>query len=81
VGTSGPVATARRALGQILEAAARRDTAAAIGTVHVLDAPVTTASNPFDFRWSSQLVRDGYTLAAAWLRGSAQARARAHEAA
>jgi NTE family protein len=81
VAISGPVATARRALGQILDAAARRDTAAAISTVHILDAPVTTASNPFDFRWSAQLIRDGHALAEAWVRESARSRARAHYAA
>jgi len=85
VGTGGPVATARRALGQILDAAARRDTAAAIGTVHFLDAPVTTASNPFDFRWSAELIRDGYALAHAWLHEnqgeSARSRACADNAA
>lgn len=66
-GICGPVATAYRALGQILDAAARRDAAAATGTVHFLHAPVTTASNPFDFRWTPQLIRDGYAFTAAWL--------------
>jgi NTE family protein len=65
--TGGPVATACRALSQILDAAGRRDTAAATGTVHILDAPLTEAANPFDFRWTAQLIRDGYTLASDWL--------------
>jgi NTE family protein len=70
VGVTRPIAMAYRAVGQILDAAARRDTAAASGTVYVLDPPVTLASNPFDFRWTRQLISDGYALTAAWLRES-----------
>jgi NTE family protein len=64
----GPLAMAYRALGQILDAAARRDTAAAAGAVQVLDAPATRATNPLDFRWTAQLINEGYNLTTAWLQ-------------
>lgn len=63
----GPIAMAHRALAHILDAAARRDAAAATGTVHVLPAPATSATNPFDFRRTAELIRDGYALTKQWL--------------
>lgn len=67
IGCRGPLAMAHRALAQILDAAAQRDTAAAAGAVHVLDAPATRATNPLDFRWTAQLIGEGYELTTAWL--------------
>jgi NTE family protein len=63
----GPLAMAYHALGQILEATARRDAKAARGTVSVLPAAVSGASNPLDFRESRRLIDDGYRLASDWL--------------
>jgi NTE family protein len=63
----GPMALAYRALGQLLDAAARRDTAAATGPVHVLPAPISAASTPIDFRDTSRLIAEGHHLAAGWL--------------
>jgi NTE family protein len=70
IGCRGPLAMAYRALGQILDAAAQRDTAAATGAVHVLSAPATRAINPLDFRWTAQLISEGYELTTAWLQQS-----------
>lgn len=63
----GPMTLAYRALGQILDAATRRDTAAADGQVHTLPAPISTASNPVDFRDTTRLIAEGYRLTTQWL--------------
>jgi NTE family protein len=63
----GPLAMAYHALGQILEANARRDAQAAQGQVHLLPAPVSGASNPLDFRESGRLIEDAYRLTQDWL--------------
>jgi NTE family protein len=84
-GLRGPIAMAYRALGQILDAAARRDAAAATCTVHILDAAVSSVTNPLDFRRTAQLIGDGYTMTTAWLQRnrpqSKSSRARRREAA
>lgn len=67
----GPLAIAYHALGQILDSTARRDSRAAQGEVHLLPSPVSTATNPMDFRQAGQLIRDGYELAAGWLAAHA----------
>lgn len=41
--------------------------------VHVLPAPVTVASNPFDFRHSARLIDDAHVLAQTWLHDAADA--------
>jgi NTE family protein len=63
----GPLAMAYRALGQILDAASRRDVAAARGSVHVLPAVTSAASNPLDFRGTQRLIAHGYAAAVSWL--------------
>jgi NTE family protein len=63
----GPLAMAYHALGQILDASARRDTLAASGSVHVLPAAVSAATNPLDFRDTRRLIDDGYRLTQNWL--------------
>jgi NTE family protein len=63
----GPLSLAYHALGQILEATARRDAAAARGPVHVLPVPSSRASNPVDFRGTARLIDEGYRLANDWL--------------
>jgi NTE family protein len=63
----GPLAIAYHALGQILESAARRDSLAARGEVHLLPPAVSAATNPLDFRETRRLIRDGYELASRWL--------------
>jgi NTE family protein len=63
----GPLAMAYHALGQILDASARRDTLAASGSVHVLPAAVSAATNPLDFRDTRRLIDDGYRLTRSWL--------------
>jgi NTE family protein len=63
----GPLAMAYHALGQILDSTARRDSRAAQGDVHLLPPPMSTATNPMDFRETGRLIRDGYELAANWL--------------
>jgi NTE family protein len=63
----GPLALAYHALGQILESADRRDLAAARGSVHVLPAPTSGATNPVDFRDTPRLIDEGYRLATEWL--------------
>jgi NTE family protein len=67
----GPLAMAYHALGQILDATARRDAAAAEGEVFLLPAPASGASNPLDFRESRRLMDDGYRLAKEWLAAGA----------
>ncbi|MCW2494959.1 patatin-like phospholipase family protein [Jatrophihabitans sp.] len=69
----GPLAMAYHALGQILDATARRDASAAQGEVHLLPAATSPASNPLDFRESRRLINDGYTLASRWLTGASEA--------
>jgi NTE family protein len=69
----GPLSLAYHALGQILDATARRDAAAARGPVHVLPAPSSRASNPVDFRGTARLIDEGYRLATAWLGDQAAA--------
>jgi NTE family protein len=63
----GALAMAYHALGQILDASARRDTLAASGSVHVLPAAVSAATNPLDFRETRRLIDDGYRLTQSWL--------------
>lgn len=63
----GPLAIAYRALGLMLDSAARRDAATATGRVHALPAAVSSASHPLDFRETGRLIRDGYSLARRWL--------------
>jgi len=65
----GPLSMAYHALGQILEAAARRDAEAARGTVHLLPAPTSSASNPVDFRGTARLIAEGEQLTEQWLAG------------
>lgn len=65
----GPLSHAYHALGQILDAVARRDLAAARGPLHVLPAPTSRATNPVDFRDTARLIDDGYRLARDWLAG------------
>lgn len=68
----GPLAMAYHALGQILDASARRDAAAAVGEVHLLPAPTSPASNPLDFRETRRLIDDGHRLALDWLSRSSE---------
>lgn len=63
----GPLALAYHALGQILDTSANHNIEAAQGTVHLLPAPASRASNPLDFRYTKRLVDDGYRLASNWL--------------
>jgi NTE family protein len=63
----GPLAMAYRALGQLLDSTARRDSVAARGEVHLLPAASSAASNPLDFRATQRLIEDGYRLAGRWL--------------
>lgn len=66
----GPLAMAYHALGQILDATARRDARSAVGAVHLLPAATSPASNPLDFRETRRLIDDGYALAVDWLSRS-----------
>jgi NTE family protein len=68
-----PLPLAFRALGQILDASARRDAALARWPVHLLPAPLSTANNPVDFRDTGRLIADGYALARRWLAAGAGA--------
>ena len=68
----GPLAMAYHALGQILDASARRDAAAAVGEVRLLPAATSPASNPLDFRETRRLIQDGYRLAIDWLSRSTE---------
>ena len=63
----GPLAMAYHALGQILDASARRDAQAARGPVHLLPAAASAATNPLDFRETRRLIDDGYRLTRDWL--------------
>lgn len=63
----GPLAMAYRALGQLLDSTARRDSLAARGEVHMLPAASSAASNPLDFGATQRLIEDGYRLARRWL--------------
>jgi NTE family protein len=63
----GPLAMAYHALGQILDATAKRDARAAVGVVHMLPAATSPASNPLDFRETRRLIADGHQLAVDWL--------------
>ena len=69
----GPLAMAYHALGQILDATAKRDALAAVGRVHVLPAATSPASNPLDFRETRRLIADGHQLAVDWLAMSPEA--------
>jgi NTE family protein len=62
-----PLPLAFRALGQILDASARRDAALAAWPVRILPTAVSTANNPVDFRDTARLIEDGYGLATRWL--------------
>jgi NTE family protein len=77
----GPLAMAYRALEQILEATARRDSLAARGVVHLLPPARSAATNPLDFRETARLIRDGYELATDWLTSRAPTVDDAHEGA
>lgn len=68
----GPLAMAYHALGQILDATARRDAQSARGVVHVLPAAASPASNPLDFRETRRLIDDGHRLAVDWLSRSSE---------
>ncbi len=63
----GPIALMYRALGQLLDAASRRDLALAAGVVHEMPASVTHAMTPLDFRETRALIESGYQLATQWL--------------
>ena len=63
----GPLAMAYHALGQILDASARRDAQAARGPVHLLPAAASAATNPLDFRETRRLIDDGHRLTQRWL--------------
>jgi NTE family protein len=67
----GPISMAYRALGHILDGGSRRDIAAARGTVHVMPAAVSSASNPFDFRATRRLIEDGHRQCRNWLAAHA----------
>jgi NTE family protein len=67
----GPLAMVHRALGQILDSAARRDVGAARGPVHVLPTVTSSATNPLDFRDTQRLVAAGYGAAVSWLHAPA----------
>jgi NTE family protein len=62
-----PLPQAYHALRQLLDAAARRDVAAAQRSVHVLPAPGTRIVNPIDFRDTARLIDEGYRPATDWL--------------
>ena len=68
----GPLAMAYHALGQILDATAKRDARAAQGVVHVLPAATSPASNPLDFRETRRLIADGYRIASDWMAISSE---------
>ena len=63
----GPLQLACHALSQILDSVARSSLAAACGPVHVLPAPSSRATNPFDFRDTARLIDEGHRLATGWL--------------
>jgi NTE family protein len=63
----GPLPLAHHALRHLLASVARRDIAAAQGTVNILPAPHSRAGNPVDFRDTARLIDDGYRLATEWL--------------
>lgn len=67
----GALPLAYRAVGQILDPAARGDLAAACGPVYVLPAPGGRATSPVDFRGTSRLIDEGYRLPSAWLASHA----------
>ena len=74
-----PLPQAYHALRQLLDAAARRDVAAAERPVHVLPVPTTRIVNPIDFRDTAQLIDKGYRLAADWLAINATQTTRARD--
>lgn len=63
----GPLYVAYRALRQIFDALARRDTAEARGQIFTLPAPRSRASSPVDLRDTSRLITEGHRLAYDWL--------------
>jgi NTE family protein len=65
----GPFPQAYHALSQILDSAARRDLAAALGPVHTFPAPRSRVANVVDFRDTTRLIDEGYRLATDWLAG------------
>ena len=79
MGRHRPLPQAYHALRQLLDAAARRDVAAAERPVHVLPAPTTRIVNPIDFRDTAQLIDNGYRLAADWLAINATQTTRARD--
>lgn len=74
----GPLPLAYHALGQVLDAAVRRDVAAVRSTLHVLPASTSSAGNPVDFSGTVRLIADGYRRALDWLAGASQSAASAH---
>lgn len=67
----GPLPLAYRALGQILDAVAQRDIAAAHGQVLTLPSITSRATNPVDFRDTARLIHQGYAGANHWLAARA----------
>jgi NTE family protein len=70
---ASPLFLAYRALGQILDGIARRDTAAARGRVLTLPTVTSRAASPVDFRDTSRLIAAGYDAAAQWLAAQTSA--------
>jgi NTE family protein len=71
--TSTPLFMAYRALGQILDGIARRDTAAARGRVLTLPVVTSHAASPVDFRDTPRLIAAGYDAATRWLAAQTSA--------
>jgi NTE family protein len=65
--SASPLFLAYRALGQILDGIARRDTAAARGRVLTLPTVPSRAASPVDFRDTSRMIAAGYDATAQWL--------------
>ncbi|MEO6887032.1 MAG: patatin-like phospholipase family protein [Jatrophihabitantaceae bacterium] len=63
----GPLPLAYHALGQVLDAAVRRDIAAVRSTLHILPATTSSAGSPVDFSGTARLMADGYRLATGWV--------------
>jgi NTE family protein len=64
---NGALHALARTTNQLLERTSASDIAAARHEVHILPAPVTKATSPFDFRFSAALMHDGYASARSWL--------------
>jgi NTE family protein len=74
----GPLATAYRALGHMLDATARRDIETSGCTVSVLPTATSSVSHPLDFRHTPRLIAAGYRLARSWLNHPATGHLTAH---